>query len=195
MRRTQLQVRHDLQSFQIKIRLVKTIEQYQTIGSCLNKAFRHVRNRGEKRTQFECQRNLYRGAHIFDQLHIGLFQFRTEEIWICWQVIDVEFQGISSSLLHTPSILHPSSRGNTVQTANHRNVYGSFDAREMLQVGIWLQVKALHVRKIAQGLGKTVGVALQVVVQFMAFMRDLLLKQGVHHDGGGTRILQSAHPV
>src|SRR5712691_3442877 len=64
----------------------------------------------KKGTEFECKRDTDGASNFPDQIHICLFQFCTTQIRIGGQIVDVEFQRISSCLLYGPGIIGPATR-------------------------------------------------------------------------------------
>src|SRR5438034_4680814 len=100
---------NNLQRFEIKIWLVKAIKEHQTVCTHLDKTSGHRWQRGEKGTELDGNGNAYRCSYILDQTDIILFQFYTGKLRISRQVVDVQFQGVSTCLLYLVGILYPST--------------------------------------------------------------------------------------
>src|SRR5438270_176340 len=92
----------------------------------------------------------------------------------------------SPRLFNLMRIFHPSSGRDAVQAANDRNTHRLFDSLHLFQIWLRTYVIVIQVGKVAQRLGKGLGTPVEIVIELVALMGDLFLKQGIHHDSGST---------
>src|SRR4030095_3158621 len=94
------QVGDDLQGFEIEIRLIEAVEQYQPIGAGRIQAFGHVGHGAEVRSQLDGHRDGDFVLYGVDQVDVLLLHLGARNTSVHRDVVDIQFERIGAGLLH-----------------------------------------------------------------------------------------------
>jgi hypothetical protein len=76
----------------------------------------------EERTELDGYWNVNRDLDSADDVNIGLLYFRTGEVSVCRNEIDIALDGVSAGLLNPLGMINPTTQGRTIEARNDRNL-------------------------------------------------------------------------
>jgi hypothetical protein len=110
-------------------------------------------------------------------------------------MIDVEFQGIGPGLLQFLAQFQPAGLGHAVQARHHRDFQARLELAQMIQIAVQAVLEITMVGEKALRLPMAqVGVE-QKTLGHGLLGAQLLLEQGMQHDGRRPGILQPQHRI
>ena len=113
LRRTQQNIRTNLQFFEIDVRLIEAVEEDESVGAGVIETLRHVREVAEERAQFHRDRNRHGRSSPRARCRDTLFNIRGRQLGIGRDVIDVALDRVGARALdlepRTSSILRAST--------------------------------------------------------------------------------------
>ena len=99
------------------------------------------------------------------------------------KIIDVQLQCVRSGFFDALGIFHPTAVRDAVQAADDGDADGVLEPFEVFEIFFRSQTVAASIRQVGERFGKGIGAVVQEMVQFEAFVDDLLFEQRIHHDG------------
>ncbi len=105
--------------------------------------------------------------------------------------VDVEFEGVGPGLLDQRRVAEPSCGRDAVQGANDGKRRRFLDLPDAVQILIRAERELAGTWEVGQRLRERVSMRVQGRHRTQLFVRDLLLEQGMHHDRGGSSVLEA----
>ena len=108
--------------FDVDVRVVESVEEYQSFSACFCKAERHAADIGEVVAEFYRDRDVDVFLNIFKDIDIFFFNFSWVEVSVESGDGYVKFDGVGACILKFSCDAGPFAVGWTVDTRNDRDV-------------------------------------------------------------------------
>jgi len=126
LRRAEVDIRLNLQIFEVYIRLIKAVEQHHPVDACLIQPLCKIGHITEERAQFDSHRDVNDRFDGLDDIDVGLFHFRRSLVYLGRNPIHIQLERIRPSLLDLFCIVDPTSNRRAVEARNDRDAYRFF---------------------------------------------------------------------
>src|SRR5215813_13855092 len=108
-----------LETLNIKIGLVKAIEQHEGIGTSAVEPLAYVDHGAEEWRQLDGDWNLQTSFYLLHEFAIAVFDGVAAFVRVGFNRVEVELNGVSASSLHLTGVANPASGRCAVQTGNN----------------------------------------------------------------------------
>jgi hypothetical protein len=181
--RAVLQVGQNFQLVNIKIGLVKTVEQHQRIGAGAVHTLGHRGHGAEVRIQFDGHGYIHVTLHRRDDVQIPLLHLRAAEPGIRRYPEYVDFQSVGAGLHHLVGVFQPALRRGGVQAGNHRHIHPRLGPPDQIEVLRRADMKLIQIGKIVRRLGEDVAGSGNRFFVLLVFPLNLLFEQRKQYHG------------
>ena len=106
--------------------------------------------------------------------------------------VEIALDGVGSGLLDLAGKLGPTAQGRAVEAGNDRNVDRGFGLANVIQIAFGAGVEFAGMGKVGERFGKALGAGVEMEFKIESLLVQLLLEQGIEHDGGGAGIFEFA---
>lgn len=122
LRGTEEDLRSYFQCFDVDVRLIEPVEEYQPVRTGSIEPLCHVSECAEERTQLHRDRDRHCVLYGVQDLEVSIFDIDTGEQRIGREVVNVELDCVGASILDLLREVDPSANRNPVQASNDGNL-------------------------------------------------------------------------
>src|SRR5215469_7694403 len=114
-------MRFGLETFNIKVGLVKAVEEYKGVSTSAVEPLGHVDHGAEEWRQFDGNGNPQAGFYLPHELAITILNFAAAFMRVGLNRVEVELHRVSAGLLHLTGIVNPAAWSGPIQARDDGN--------------------------------------------------------------------------
>ena len=138
----------------VDIGLQEPVEQHQSVRAGLVQPQRHLAGRAEVRTQLDRDRHAHRFLDARQDVEVSLLDVAARAVRVAGQVVDVQLDRGGAGILHRAGVVRPTTRRDSVEAADYRDLDGGRRALEQAQVAPWAWLLFCGVGEVRERFGE-----------------------------------------
>src|ERR1019366_2001186 len=138
----------------------------------------------EEWTQLDGHRDVHRTLYFPKNVGIDFLRPGAGNVDVGWDEVEIALDGVGSGLLDLAGKLGPTAQGRAVKAGDDRDVHRGFGLANVIQIAFGAGVEFAGMGKVRERLGKALGAGVEVEFKIESLLMQLLLEQGIEHDGG-----------
>ncbi len=179
-------VRVWLESIQVDIGLVETVEQHQPIDTGLVEAVGYVGHGTEVGVEFDGNRQIHGRSDLGEDVEVSILHIIAGFFRIGRQMIEIQLQRISTGCLDLTGVFRPATGCGSIQTADDGDVDGLLQVLDVREISVRPRLVTGMIGEVAHHIAP---VWTSIVLGCQLTVVDLLLEQREHDHGGEACVL------
>ena len=166
-----------LKFFDINIRLVKAVEEHQSIDAQIIQLMGKIGQRAVVGGELDGDGNADGLGHSANHFEGAFFELIAGFLRIGGKGVDVQFEGIGTGLLDELGVIGPAADGGAVERADDGNLDRLLDFADLFEVFLRPEAIFIGFGEVGKRLGVAVGVHFHVVDARQPLAGDLFFKE------------------